>query len=251
MHVHEQMLRIECGYKGLQPYWDEPRDAGKCSSSIIFDATTGFGGDGRELDGCLTDGPFANYSNAIGPEFLVTDHSIDRNISDETAWPCIQVKSHNGDHTGTGGQDSTRSLTLTQVSNPISSPGDPIFYLHHTWLDKVWWDWQAQNLIPVSMISPGTTSNRPNTALFDVPGGNNGVIGNGCTNQPPLYTGYLCNVTTLDHMLSSLKLLSNATIRAVMDIGEAAFFTSMSKQESIHTSEPHDRLRLQRHSNKQ
>lgn len=32
------------------------------------------------------------------------------------------------------------------MSNPISSPGDPIFYLHHTWLDKIWWDWQAQDL---------------------------------------------------------------------------------------------------------
>ncbi|KAL5371615.1 hypothetical protein DPSP01_014139, partial [Paraphaeosphaeria sporulosa] len=73
-------------------YWDEPRDAGKCSSSIIFDATTGFGGDGRELDGCLTDGPFANYSNAIGPEFLVTDHSIDRNISDEVSLSSSQEK---------------------------------------------------------------------------------------------------------------------------------------------------------------
>lgn len=27
--------------------------------------------------------------------------------------------------------------------NGVSSPGDPLFYLHHTWLDKVFWDWQA------------------------------------------------------------------------------------------------------------
>ena len=32
------------------------------------------------------------------------------------------------------------------MSNPISSPGDPVFYLHHTWLDKIWWDWQKQDL---------------------------------------------------------------------------------------------------------
>lgn len=30
--------------------------------------------------------------------------------------------------------------------DPIASPGDPIFYLHHTYLDKVWWGWQALNL---------------------------------------------------------------------------------------------------------
>lgn len=30
--------------------------------------------------------------------------------------------------------------------DPIASPGDPIFYLHHTWLDKIWWEWQAMDL---------------------------------------------------------------------------------------------------------
>lgn len=30
--------------------------------------------------------------------------------------------------------------------NGVSSPGDPLFYLHHTWLDKMWADWQARDL---------------------------------------------------------------------------------------------------------
>ena len=29
--------------------------------------------------------------------------------------------------------------------NGVSSPGDPLFYLHHTWLDKIWADWQAKD----------------------------------------------------------------------------------------------------------
>jgi tyrosinase len=28
----------------------------------------------------------------------------------------------------------------------VASPGDPLFYLHHTWLDKLWADWQARDL---------------------------------------------------------------------------------------------------------
>jgi tyrosinase len=26
------------------------------------------------------------------------------------------------------------------------SPGDPVFWLHHTYLDKLWWQWQSLNL---------------------------------------------------------------------------------------------------------
>jgi tyrosinase len=29
--------------------------------------------------------------------------------------------------------------------NPILSPGDPLFYVHHAFVDKLWWDWQSFN----------------------------------------------------------------------------------------------------------
>jgi tyrosinase len=32
------------------------------------------------------------------------------------------------------------------MNDPMSSPGDPMFYLHHTWLDKLWWNWQSLDL---------------------------------------------------------------------------------------------------------
>ena len=105
-------------------YWDEPRDAGNFSSSVVFDSIIGFGGDGSGPDSCITTGPFANYTNSLGPGYLVTDHCIERAISDqislgssqaevdkcdvfdtfEEAWPCIQTQPHIGGHVGTGGE---------------------------------------------------------------------------------------------------------------------------------------------------
>jgi len=46
--------------------------------------------------------------------------------------------------------------------NPISSPGDPLFYLHHTFLDRVWWQWQEKDLGKrLSDIAGYTTGSEP------------------------------------------------------------------------------------------
>ena len=57
--------------------------------------------------------------------------------------------------------------------NLFSSPGDPLFYLHHAYLDKLWADWQSKS---------------PSTRLTDITGRNTGIPfgpipGNGST--PP------------------------------------------------------------------
>src|SRR5689334_5211444 len=129
-------MRKECGYTGAQPYWEEQEDVGAFSKSVVLDPVTGFGGDGTGPRGCIVDGPFANYTNPIGPGYLISDHCIDRQISDRasnaaaprvveacmnttsfmTFWPCIEGGPHGAGHGGIG----------AQMLNPISSPGDPI-----------------------------------------------------------------------------------------------------------------------------
>ncbi|KAK4112247.1 Di-copper centre-containing protein [Canariomyces notabilis] len=220
MHAHESALRSECGYTGYQPYWHEQIDAGKFSRSVLLDATYGFGGDGSRTTGCITNGPFVNYTNSLGPGYEVTSHCINRRISDlasmgssqaqvdaclamkdfETAWPCIEGQPHSGGHAGVGGQ----------MQNGVSSPGDPLFYLHHTWLDKVFWDWQARDrAVRVSRIAgtnigpdfaPGFP---PRPASIPKPTGADGDPG---------------RVTTMGHVLNMYGNGPNKTIADVMDI---------------------------------
>ncbi|GME25711.1 tyrosinase central domain protein [Neofusicoccum parvum] len=46
---------------------------------------------------------------------------------------------HGGGHYGVGG-------TYGQMGDLYASPSDPIFYMHHANLDRVWWSWQALDL---------------------------------------------------------------------------------------------------------
>jgi tyrosinase len=123
------------------------------------------------------------------------------------------------------------------MADGIASPGDPIFYLHHTWLDKIFWEWQAQDLparlsdiggynglngpvaatpddiIDVSrppIISPDVSTFPPADAMVPPAG-----------TVPPLPQGDAGNVTTLAHILNMIGVIPNATIADVMDIGGA------------------------------
>ena len=203
MHAHEKLLREECGYKGAQPYWDEEQDAGHFSTSSVFDPVYGFGGDGVGPNNCITTGRFANYTLHTGPGYANTEHCIDRKIDDPTsaltassyvneclalpdyaaAWPCIAGSPHAGGHNGVGGE----------MSNPISSPGDPLFYLHHTFIDRVWWRWQAAGLP---------------ARLSDISGYTDSV-------EPP--TGWV-NAKLSDELVM-YGIIPNAKISDVMDIG--------------------------------
>ena len=67
LHVYETTLQEKCEYQGSLVYWDWTLDSDALEDSPVFDAKTGFGGDG-EVGGeitvsrtgrCVIDGPFA------------------------------------------------------------------------------------------------------------------------------------------------------------------------------------------------
>lgn len=190
--LYETALREECGFDGSQPYWDwsQDADADSISQSEIWDPETGFGGNGvpgtytvppdptntsrihpSAFLGCVADGPFANYTLKLGPGLFVTDHCLTRGFNNtatqflntsaieetlsQPTWEQFTVRlegspeiaplhrAHDGGHVAVGGE----------MSNFFSSPGDPIFYLHHANLDRIWWRWQ--NLAPANLRAVG------------------------------------------------------------------------------------------------
>lgn len=49
-------------------------------------------------------------------------------------WPSLETNIHNPPHNWVGGVMAT-----------AASPGDPVFYLHHCWIDLLWAQWQLQH----------------------------------------------------------------------------------------------------------
>ncbi|KAI1049168.1 hypothetical protein LB506_004653 [Fusarium annulatum] len=186
-YVYEKDLRDLCCYSGAQPYWDWTLDSNSIEdfeSSPIFDAETGFGGNGVFIDisgwtnvtrkvsgrtggGCVTDGPFAkgefevhagpDSSTAYKPRCLARDISAEYGILklnqtvvdwtieakdffefDQRVQGGVSSESqgyHGGGHLAIGG-------SLGEMGDMYSSPGDPIFWLHHTNVDRLWDKWQ-------------------------------------------------------------------------------------------------------------
>ncbi|KAI2471576.1 Di-copper centre-containing protein [Annulohypoxylon bovei var. microspora] len=256
MRVHEHVIRTECNYTGPLPYWDEPADVGDISGSPLFDIETGFGGNGTGVGGCVTDGPFANLTLRFQADLTIDEYCLSRYLNDRAfaaaakenvdmclekgtfvdAWSCLEGRPHGAGHGGVMGT----------MINPFTSPGDPIFYLHHGYLDKLWWDWQSLNLTTrLTEIGGNNTSRGFGGGFGGGPGagfpGGNPFDGNGSLPFPGFpptngsnpfpfpggsktinkaFTDYFNdggNVTTLNHTLWSAGVMENVTIADVMD----------------------------------
>ncbi|KAF4994639.1 hypothetical protein FGRMN_5636 [Fusarium graminum] len=183
LQLHESILRNECDYKGYQPYWDWTIDADKkdVPNSPIFDPETGFGGDGKltgsKVPGfgrCVVDGPFANtnLTLAMGWPDMNTPgnrlHCFTREFNgglgkDEdgntiigdmqaTAYYSPVMNTIYGFDNYHDMSDMLEGLPHAQIHSvifgdmgPATSPNEPLFFLHHANVDRVWAKWQGRN----------------------------------------------------------------------------------------------------------
>ncbi|TDZ19267.1 Tyrosinase-like protein orsC [Colletotrichum orbiculare MAFF 240422] len=234
--IHEDLLRNECAYVGPYPYWDEQADQAinPIANASVWDHpssnTSGvpvFGTGRTDENSCILDGAFKNYRVQISTHLersepgacltrALNQTAFDTVSQKNVVEPCMAVPSddyaqmlgclgnspHSGGHLGVGGimRDHARS------------PVDPIFWLHHTNFDRLWWEWQSANLSARLYAMGG-----PNVA--------NGQIF--IDAQPailpieafvPYFGDDGKNTTTLNHVLWMPGLAENITIRDAMDI---------------------------------
>ncbi|KAJ7098253.1 tyrosinase [Mycena epipterygia] len=194
--------------------------------SPVFDPVNGFGGNGIDIPGyagpfnnltnlpgwvpgtgggCVTTGPFASYNLSLGPGTIPTNHCLTRAFNNEYAWALSSASVANITQQPTfetfrvqlEGQPITPTMKIhdgghfavgAEMLDTYSSPGDPVFYLHHANLDRIWWNWQQMDL--------------PNR-LFDVSGRS--------SVDPPFVN------ITLGFELKMLNLAPLVPIRDIMD----------------------------------
>ncbi|KAI0376099.1 putative tyrosinase [Hypomontagnella monticulosa] len=166
IHIYEETLKQRCKYKGTLPYWDWTRDWADLSQSPVWDATEGFGGNGNADtpaavgDGrCVQNGPFAGlqvqyygedwHPHCLSRGFLVgelQDHfgaqrlnsSAMAAVLDEADYYSFLLKLEDGPH-------SAIPINVRGDFSTFTAPNDPIFFLHHGQVDRLWWKWQNEN----------------------------------------------------------------------------------------------------------
>ncbi|KAH8664376.1 hypothetical protein BX600DRAFT_436924 [Xylariales sp. PMI_506] len=173
----EQVMRDECGFDRAFPWWDETLDAGNFAGSTIFTPEY-FGSLPTAADNqsvCITDGVFANTTAYIGPGTADVKHCLARAV-DETDTAqcnedfvntcnsrssyadmenCSELGPHAYGHNGIG-------AVMADVSG---SPIDPVFYMHHLFIDRNFWAWQGTNTTRLSTIDGCIDSQSPCTPL--------------------------------------------------------------------------------------
>jgi hypothetical protein len=106
------------------PYWNSTVDTN--ASDPLWDA--GFLG---QFDAAWS------LNRALGSVGMSTPQDVQTALTLGTydaIWPTLEGPIHNNPHNWVEGVMST-----------AASPGDPIFYLHHCWIDMLWAQWQLLN----------------------------------------------------------------------------------------------------------
>jgi tyrosinase len=171
LRLEQELQRIDPAV--TLPYWDWTIDNSGAAS--LWDPDF-MGGNGQASDGVVTSGPFAHNTGnwtliydgpALRRRFGMSAPNLptQADVSAALADPVYDVAPYNMFVTSgfrnrlEGWINGPQLHNLVHVwvggsMGPMSSPNDPVFYLHHCFIDKLWVDWQllhpGAGYIPVS-----------------------------------------------------------------------------------------------------
>ncbi|KAI1773101.1 Di-copper centre-containing protein [Hypoxylon cercidicola] len=166
VYVFESLMREECGFDRAFPWWDETIDSGKFAQSDIF-TDEHFGPlPAKTSDGqgtCIDSGTFGGLQLNIGPGSGFTQHCLARAVDESltgtvssqfvqdcnsrTSYDdmrgCQELGPHAYGHNGVG-------AVMAEVQ---ASPGDPVFFLHHLFIDHSFRIWQNADAARTTTIN--------------------------------------------------------------------------------------------------
>ncbi|KAI0204364.1 hypothetical protein F4808DRAFT_339801 [Astrocystis sublimbata] len=193
----EQVLRDECGFNRAMPWWDEKKWAGRFSQATIFTPQY-FGtlpGPTNGRGTCINNGAFSGLQSNLGPGQTVNNpHCVQRAVNEgvtsqtgvnsyniclqRNSYPdfhsCVEFTFHAQGHNGVG----------ATMADAIASPGDPVFFMHHLYVDYVFRKWQLGNISRRTTISGCADNNGCPPLTLDTVIYMGGICGSKCPNLP-------------------------------------------------------------------
>ncbi|CAE6444124.1 unnamed protein product [Rhizoctonia solani] len=173
MHIEE--LR-KCGYTDPMPYWDWTRDSASANNfmnSEIFHPTKGFGSLGA-TEACVEDGPYAGMQvNFPKPHCLKRGFDMKTAVPQE--WSKLEISKIMENMDFLNFWNQTERIPHDKVHDAVGgdlkehySPNEPLFYLHHAQIDRMWALWQGRNKTRIYDYAGNTIQNiTTSTARLD------------------------------------------------------------------------------------
>lgn len=183
--LYESALRDECGYTGAQPYWDWSSTDTVAAHPLFDGSATSLSGNGAQVNhtsniyiptpdiinvtivsgtggGCLTSGPFINFTVALGPHgppltdsLQYVERCLSRDFRDSYLQQYLSYDNVTTamiqpdlatfhDVMENGGLHSSGHTVIGGLQDDLwSSPQDPFFFFHHAQVDRLWSIWQG------------------------------------------------------------------------------------------------------------
>ncbi|KAF7943755.1 uncharacterized protein EAE97_005825 [Botrytis byssoidea] len=165
LHSYERALREDCHYTGYLSYWYWSLEWENITNSPVWDNELGFGGNGnpssevidsRGIGQCVVDGPFALLSvpyigskhsrHCLSRSFNITDSSESLKIKPYMLDQLMDTDDYEKFNLGL--ENTAHNSIPHMIRGDFSmftAPYDPVFFLPHTQLDRLWWLWQQKD----------------------------------------------------------------------------------------------------------